>query len=819
MVYHTFEALFRRATGHAPYPYQCRLADQDRWPSVITVPTGAGKTAAVLLAWLWRRRFHPDPRVREGTPRRLVYCLPMRVLVEQCAKAVQTYLTNAGLLADGRANGIQIHVLMGGEPEEDWYLYPEREAVLMGTQDMLLSRTLNRGYVLSRFRWPVAFGLLNNDVLWVLDEVQLMGAGLPTSAQLAAFRQRFGAFGPCRTVWMSATLRPEWLQTVDHRAPGAEDILELDADDTSHEVLRVRLYAPKGLRQLAVGKTPGAAAYPRDIARHAAFLHKPGTRTLVVLNTVGRARDVYRTLVEPAVWREQRKDRPDVVLLHSRFRPPDRLANLERVLAPLDARGPGQVVVSTQVLEAGVDMTCAVLVTELAPWPSMVQRFGRCNRYGERADAQVWWVDVPDRFAAPYEAEDLRAARELLRGLEGASAAPAHLPDPAPLQSDHDVLRRRDLLDLFDTAPDLAGNDVDVSRFVRDVRETDLRVCWRSWPAGPPPEGWPRPVRNELCPAPVGELRDWLRGRGREAWVWDHLDRAWRRARPDELWPGQVLVLRSESGGYNPLTGWDPSSESPVAPLGADWGPQEESGGDDPETFAVGFWQSLADHSRAVAEEMESLLTSLRGLGLEGFAEDLRQAALWHDLGKAHPVFQETLLRGLDGDERELRAAVVWAKATGPVRRHARPHFRHELVSALALLAARLRGDAVAAGVSDLALYLVAAHHGRVRLAIRSFPGSDGLRNALKSARMILGVQDGEELPAVVLGPGLFLPSVQLEMWPAELGGREGQESWLSRTLRLRDSPELGPFRLAYLEALLRAADARASAGDPEAGE
>jgi CRISPR-associated endonuclease/helicase Cas3 len=46
-----------------------------------------------------------------------------------------------------------------------------------------------------------------------------------------------------------------------------------------------------------------------------------------------------------------------------------------------------------------------------------------------------------------------------------------------------------------------------------------------------------------------------------------------------------------------------------------------------------------------------------------------------------------------------------------------------------------------------------------------------------------------------------------------ELGlSADGKPSWAERMLRLRDDPELGPFRLAYLEALLRAADCRASA-------
>ena len=44
-----------------------------------------GKTLAVLLAWLWRGRF-AGFETRAETPRRLVYCLPMRVLVGQTRK-------------------------------------------------------------------------------------------------------------------------------------------------------------------------------------------------------------------------------------------------------------------------------------------------------------------------------------------------------------------------------------------------------------------------------------------------------------------------------------------------------------------------------------------------------------------------------------------------------------------------------------------------------------------------------------------------------------------------------------------------------------
>ena len=66
-----FQQFFRDATGHLPYPYQERLALSDNFPEVIEVPTGLGKTDAVILGWLWRRRIDPRDNVRTSTPRRL----------------------------------------------------------------------------------------------------------------------------------------------------------------------------------------------------------------------------------------------------------------------------------------------------------------------------------------------------------------------------------------------------------------------------------------------------------------------------------------------------------------------------------------------------------------------------------------------------------------------------------------------------------------------------------------------------------------------------------------------------------------------------
>ena len=130
-----------------------------------------------------------------------MYCLPMRTLVEQTETACKDWLKPFG-----DEISVGVHVLMGGEDGDRWDEFPERDAIIIGTQDMLLSRALNRGYGMSRYRWPMHFGLLNNDCLWVLDETQLMGVGLHTSAQLDLFGRIWKREKPCHFVWMSATI-------------------------------------------------------------------------------------------------------------------------------------------------------------------------------------------------------------------------------------------------------------------------------------------------------------------------------------------------------------------------------------------------------------------------------------------------------------------------------------------------------------------------------------------------------------------------------------------------------------------------------------
>lgn len=828
-----FQAVFEAALGEGrtPYPYQRRLAEGE-WPDWVEVPTGLGKTAALTLAWAYRRgirayggRDTPDP----GTPRRLIWCLPMRVLVEQTVRNIRDWMERLEVLGDaGEPGRVAVHALMGGEADlrqGAWAASPEQDAILVGTQDMLLSRSLMRGYGMSRYQWPVHYALLHNDALWVFDEVQLMGPALSTTTQLEAFRRDLGTAKPARSIWVSATIQAEWLDTVDFRrySQGGTSRQALDDADRVEPAVAARVDAPKALEAAATRLDDATKkrrdAYIAALAEEVQAAHRPAEQTLVIVNRVERAQALYEALADAC---------PDRLLLHARFRPAERAAIEGRLH---EAPGePGRIVIATQAVEAGVDLDSRVLFTELAPWASMVQRFGRCNRAGRFDDARVYWIDLDEtgkEVALPYEADVLTRARERLRAAP--SAAPGDLPPVTEPPDAAHVLRRRDLLELFNTDPDLSGFDVDISPYIRDVGTPQVQLFWRDVDRGGAAQHQPAPQRSELCPASVAQVRDHLskklpagrrKANQREtpaAWRFDPLagDRregGWTPVRgAEEVRPGQTLMLAAGDGGYDLHRGFLPGAGDPVEVIADGASGEAEEGYGDDRLSTADQAVRLDDHLDHVATAAAELADALSlGSAEQGL---LVAAARWHDVGKAHEAFQ----RGIGAAPEDPGGP--WAKSAGGGRpdyhcldgrgsRQPRPGFRHELASALAWLE---HCDPERPAVErDLVAYLIAAHHGRVRLGLRALPSEREPPDAADTGRLYArGVWDGDLLPALQVA-GSSLPGTELRLGIMRLGRGSQGPSWSERTRRLLE--DCGPFKLAWLEALLRLADWRASA-------
>jgi CRISPR-associated endonuclease/helicase Cas3 len=848
----TFDAFFKKATateqnrdGNAPYDYQRRLAgDTEGRPcdsQLISIPTGLGKTAAVVLAWLWNRVAHPDAPHRETWPRRLVICLPMRTLVEQTRDEATKWIkalsasspdnASLGWLADHSPI-----VLMGGADAGEWDIHPDRLAILIGTQDMLLSRALNRGYGASRARWPMLFGLLNNDALWVLDETQLMGVGVRTSAQLEGLRQKIGTAIGCATWWASATLDSRLLITPDHRElPTALALEKADFknDDVTRRIQAIKRLAPLPL-SLVSDASKNVDPYIAELAAAVIARHQANTTTIVILNRVDRAKDLFAALDKLA----KKNGLPERILVHSRFRPIER-----EPLSQLIKSAGEKIIISTQAIEAGVDISARTLITELAPWSSLVQRFGRCNRKGEfniNGGADIFWINLEadttqnaTGLALPYTPEQLSAARTLLQRAENTGVSPAaleKLSTDEPVPETH-ILRRKDLVDLFDTTPDLAGLDIDVGRYIRDGEERDVQVYWRALDGAFPSDDI-IPQRHELVRVPLHSFRKFYdkNKTGKPTiWFWNVLDGEWQSVRVDRIAPGQVYLIDYAVGGYSASLGWtgekskDPFPILEITDQAARSTPRDGQDRDEESLLSeakADAWQSIETHTAYVVAALQTLLKSIPAS--QPWSDALLTAARWHDVGKAHECFQSFIIHGRSVPD-EFKAAFIAKAPWKAGSKHPRPHFRHELASALAWLQAGQAGDPV---FENLVAYLIATHHGKIRLSLRAMPGeaapppsSGASTETAVSPLFARGIWQGDRLPSDpikklaiegILAEQNKFP-LTLDLTCMQMGEQDGRPSWTARMLTLRDAEKLGLFRLAWLETLLRAADAEGS--------
>ncbi|MGH9650180.1 MAG: CRISPR-associated endonuclease Cas3'', partial [Terriglobales bacterium] len=292
----------------------------------------------------------------------------------------------------------------------------------------------------------------------------------------------------------------------------------------------------------------------------------------------------------------------------------------------------------------------------------------------------------------------------------------------------------------------------------------------------------------------------------------------WTAPRPKglRLRPGMTLLLNAGVGGYTPQLGLAPESKAVVPPI--ERPPNNsltEEAFDDDHRSLQQIPVTLRRHLADVESEASGLCEALK-------VEEARaviRAARWHDVGKAHEAFQSMLRYAHEKGSKEALGGGLWAKSGGNYRGRAiyqvpgegkpRNRFRHELASALAWLN---QHDEEAG--TNLIAYLIAAHHGKVRMSLRALPQENGAPNGRLFAR---GVWDGDMLPEIHFEDGETLPATTLRLDLMQLGEGPQGSSWTTRTQRLLK--QLGPFHLAWLEALVRIADWRASRKEQQALE
>lgn len=404
-----FPAFYETVHGHAPFPWQHALvADvlaSGRWPSLVDVPTGLGKTSMLDVAVFVAAATAHLPGAHRLGRRRCFFVVDRRIVVDEAydharriaaaARDAEGRGDIAGRVAAGlrslapKAAGELLPVtrMRGGTTwASAWLDRPDRPGIVLGTVDQVGSRLLFRGYGVGDRRRPIDAALVGTDSLLLVDEAHLATA-LLTTVSAAQDRDRLAVPLPgLSVVQLSAT-----------GTPTANTFALDEAVHRSHALAGRRLTAGKRLTIRTATPKTCVKTLADAVVEHLDVLHTERRQfaptALVVCNTVDRARAVH-TLLQKAL-----PDAEGCDLLIGRTRLIDRQAVQERVLTRFgNGRPPADraaVLVATQTVEVGVNLDVDVLVTESASWDALVQRLGRVNRLGEFASR------FPGRTAAP----------------------------------------------------------------------------------------------------------------------------------------------------------------------------------------------------------------------------------------------------------------------------------------------------------------------------------------------------------------------------------------------------------------------------------
>ena len=820
---------FERLTGHRPFPWQQALYERlltGDVPPACDVPTGLGKTS-VIAVWLLARS------AGAPLPRRLAYVVNRRTVVDQTTVEVERLRSN--LAKAGIDFDLAVSTLRGQHADNSaWTADVARPAIVCGTVDMIGSRLLFGGYRIGFRSRPFHAGLLGQDTLLVHDEAHLEPA-FQRLLEAIVREQEGRDPWPLRVLALTATSRGTsglGIGNDDRRDPEARRRLRAPKVLHLHPHGDKDLVPKVVDKALALGGAGAAVLLflrtVDDVLAAVGQLRKEGARAQALTGTMrGFERDrlvthdeVFRRFLPESATPAAREAAYLVCTSAGEVGVNLSADHLVCDLSTFDAMAQrfGRVNRFGGRKESEVHVFHPAETSLDPKHPVDARRRATLDLLrrldGEASPLALSNLDARDRLAAFAPEPRVLDATDIIFDAWAMTTIPGRLPGRPPLEpylhgvadwepptchvawrDDVDLVTgslldrygAREFLDDYPLKPHellsdrasrvlatlgkllgrrehpesvvvwIVGDNGEVepvslsSLLDKDPKkaEEDLRACTVVLPPSfCVPHGGllsaEPPSADDVSPGDVSDR--WLDEDGRP--------RRFRTLEGGPVPPGMRLVRSVQLGGFD-----DDVDEEAAAPRRWDW--FEAARGADGEGSRVTTAPIPLDtHLADVEREARRLVGELR------LPDDLAlavvTAARLHDRGKNRRVWQRSIGNSEPG--------LVLAKSGGLNRPLDATRYRHELGS---LLDARSDPQlaALPAELRDLALHLVAAHHGRAR---PHFPAEE-----------------------------LFDPDTTQD--PAATGVEV-----ISRFARLQR--RYGRWGLAYLESLLRAADHAASA-------
>ncbi len=386
----SFSELFLGATGHPPFPWQEALFaefQQKQFRATCDVPTGLGKTSVITI-WLLALAHHIRAETLDDFPRRLIYVVNRRTVVDQATREAEHLRQALGkselepvtaalrsLASQQSDAALAISTLRGQFADNaEWRNDPARPAVIVGTVDMIGSRLLFAGYGCGFKSRPLHAGFLGQDALLVHDEAHLEPAFQELVTAIESEQRRSSDFRRFRVMALTATSRS---------GSNCEAPIFTNKDGKHPEVSK-RFNAKK---RLALHPVEDERGIPDKVVQLALEYKDGGQAILIFVRKLDHVQKVTEQL--------HRAKLPVQTLTGTmRGIERDSMAREDPIFArfmPDPATTPQQgpvYLVCTCAGEVGVDISADHLVCDLTPFDSMAQRLGRVNRFGN-GDARI----------------------------------------------------------------------------------------------------------------------------------------------------------------------------------------------------------------------------------------------------------------------------------------------------------------------------------------------------------------------------------------------------------------------------------------------
>jgi len=366
--------------GRKPRPFQQQLAGAENGVALVRAGCGTGKTVG---AYLWA--------ARHAQGRKLFFCYPTTgTATEGFRDYVLPDLGDVqGRLLHSRSE-VDLEELLVAE-DSDPMEYPIRFDSLAAWDVPVVVCTTDRVLGLIQNNRPALFSspaICNG--AFVFDEIHQYDDRL-----FSALLRFVEAFPKAPKLLMTASLQRARLDAL-REVIGSQEFNVIDGPQEVEAIQRYQLHGPV--------KAPPWEEVERTLS--------DGGRVLWVANTVDRA----ATFAQEAASRGL----APLLLYHSRYRYTDRVAHHRAVIDTFNSEEP-VLAITTQVCEVSLNISADLLVTELAPVPSLIQRLGRLNRHvdvgQEVKPASAVFLEPQNRF--PYGKREVADARPWLEALRG----------------------------------------------------------------------------------------------------------------------------------------------------------------------------------------------------------------------------------------------------------------------------------------------------------------------------------------------------------------------------------------------------------------